>query len=995
MKLPPGHQPGAAFSKPTAYGGFGQKMLEQMGWSKGQGLGKEKSGMKEAIEVKKKEDTLGVGASTPGWKWDWKYWEDAYNVGLQSMKQGGSSQSSSKNKRRKVAASSSSASSSDDDDDDNVEGKSSISRSTSAAELNGTAPRSALESSPQTKSDSDSDSSDEDEEHNARIAAALAVNRDGTAASASAEELKLARRLAKDPWGRFDGAEQQHEAKGEEITPKRKKKKKGGRESIQKQQQDGQQQQEVPAGSRPAPLVVVVDIKGPSTVEAKVYMEAHDAQRQGKRGLGKSSTLKIAGVVSGSKPVPNVDRQPLDSHAPAAAAPAMQDKAEAEGADQRQQHNFSLRHVMGNINARSSNSDEEGGEPPGGDGAEPQQLAAAGAVKQHPPGNRGISKRYPPQAAADKLWGGRLIVSSEDNVFDLADVKSSSICHDSEVPSLFSSHVGDLEGFMSSLTVIDKHKGEGLAQPYFARSYILVKEKAVGQNKTLPALIDDLVRKQKYIRIREQGHPLVVLSVVLKEPDGTLADFKSMAVKLEDDKVHRDRLAVLHYLKPGERPPSAPVKFAGVANTSLALETAASWDPHKAVAKSSLKKSEQFILEQEMDAHHQTRAGGEAPLATPLAALAVAASTAGTATARPPGDDDDDEGYDGWLDEPFVEPVLQGGFGAGMVSNQGAPRSVGFMAEDFVEAEEAASFLASRGLVEGVMPAAPCSDGLQRQPSGAAIHQPSVDLHLLNTSAATTGNMPQGLGGPSSGGGAGPSPTTSTPEQDLQRHDNIVRQDSLPRVTSLPVPAIVQVQAKLREALGQDECALQRVMPTIEGFIKRFETRGLRGLRVHVDKSYIVKHEELATAGGLEGRDVDFPFGAHLLEGILVLTEKTLEDIRNNKLDVIQGSNSPGQLYSAGCILLWDELLPLYSNVQQLEALLKAMHTVQVLYKKQQGKGNSVRLVIVVVPDAVNHMPASDHSRLQGVMRFAATQKFIVIATLSQVLSFLRLLATA
>jgi len=60
MKLPPGHQPGAAFSKPTAYGGFGQKMLEQMGWSKGQGLGKEKSGMKEAIEVKKKEDTLGV-----------------------------------------------------------------------------------------------------------------------------------------------------------------------------------------------------------------------------------------------------------------------------------------------------------------------------------------------------------------------------------------------------------------------------------------------------------------------------------------------------------------------------------------------------------------------------------------------------------------------------------------------------------------------------------------------------------------------------------------------------------------------------------------------------------------------------------------------------------------------------------------------------------------------------------------------------------------------
>lgn len=61
MKLPPGHVPGMAVQhKATAYGGIGQKMLEKMGWEKGQGLGKEKHGMKEAIEVKKKEDTLGV-----------------------------------------------------------------------------------------------------------------------------------------------------------------------------------------------------------------------------------------------------------------------------------------------------------------------------------------------------------------------------------------------------------------------------------------------------------------------------------------------------------------------------------------------------------------------------------------------------------------------------------------------------------------------------------------------------------------------------------------------------------------------------------------------------------------------------------------------------------------------------------------------------------------------------------------------------------------------
>jgi hypothetical protein len=62
MKLPVGYVPGSngAVHKATAYGGFGQKMLEKLGWQKGQGLGKEKQGMREAIEAKKKEDTLGV-----------------------------------------------------------------------------------------------------------------------------------------------------------------------------------------------------------------------------------------------------------------------------------------------------------------------------------------------------------------------------------------------------------------------------------------------------------------------------------------------------------------------------------------------------------------------------------------------------------------------------------------------------------------------------------------------------------------------------------------------------------------------------------------------------------------------------------------------------------------------------------------------------------------------------------------------------------------------
>lgn len=60
MKLPPGYVEGKGVVKPTAYGGYGERMLKSLGWSKGKGLGKEGQGMKEAIEVKQKDDTIGV-----------------------------------------------------------------------------------------------------------------------------------------------------------------------------------------------------------------------------------------------------------------------------------------------------------------------------------------------------------------------------------------------------------------------------------------------------------------------------------------------------------------------------------------------------------------------------------------------------------------------------------------------------------------------------------------------------------------------------------------------------------------------------------------------------------------------------------------------------------------------------------------------------------------------------------------------------------------------
>ena len=66
MKLPPGYVPGSGVHKASGFGGFGERLLRKHGWQKGEGLGKDKSGRAEAIEVKKKEDTVGVRVVTSG-----------------------------------------------------------------------------------------------------------------------------------------------------------------------------------------------------------------------------------------------------------------------------------------------------------------------------------------------------------------------------------------------------------------------------------------------------------------------------------------------------------------------------------------------------------------------------------------------------------------------------------------------------------------------------------------------------------------------------------------------------------------------------------------------------------------------------------------------------------------------------------------------------------------------------------------------------------------
>ena len=150
MKLPPGYVEGQGVVKATAYGGFGERMLKTLGWEKGKGLGKEEQGMKEAIEVKKKEDTVGVGGG-PVVNWNDAWWEDAFNSAVKGVPEHENSSSS----------------------------------------------------------NSDSDSEEDGDDIDGCSLNTIRVNRDGTLASGSAAELKLLEHLAnsdgKVAAGRFGG----------------------------------------------------------------------------------------------------------------------------------------------------------------------------------------------------------------------------------------------------------------------------------------------------------------------------------------------------------------------------------------------------------------------------------------------------------------------------------------------------------------------------------------------------------------------------------------------------------------------------------------------------------------------------------------------------------------------------------------------------------------------------------------------------------------------
>jgi Pin2-interacting protein X1 len=60
---------------------YSKKLMVSMGWKEGSGLGKNQSGVKDCVQVRRRDDGVGLGKKALGgptnWKDDW--WKDAFD----------------------------------------------------------------------------------------------------------------------------------------------------------------------------------------------------------------------------------------------------------------------------------------------------------------------------------------------------------------------------------------------------------------------------------------------------------------------------------------------------------------------------------------------------------------------------------------------------------------------------------------------------------------------------------------------------------------------------------------------------------------------------------------------------------------------------------------------------------------------------------------------------------------------------------------------------
>ena len=103
----------------SRYGGFGARVMREMGWERGRGLGKRQHGRAEAIEVVKREENVGLGATRERYNWEDKWWEERYASAASKIARAiGKGKKSSSSSSPSSSSRGGSDSESDDDSDD-------------------------------------------------------------------------------------------------------------------------------------------------------------------------------------------------------------------------------------------------------------------------------------------------------------------------------------------------------------------------------------------------------------------------------------------------------------------------------------------------------------------------------------------------------------------------------------------------------------------------------------------------------------------------------------------------------------------------------------------------------------------------------------------------------------------------------------------------------------------------------------------------------------
>jgi Pin2-interacting protein X1 len=64
---------------------YGLAILKKMGWTEGKGLGATESGRQECVQVKRRDDGLGLGTETGEFKWNNNWWEAKFNTAIKGL----------------------------------------------------------------------------------------------------------------------------------------------------------------------------------------------------------------------------------------------------------------------------------------------------------------------------------------------------------------------------------------------------------------------------------------------------------------------------------------------------------------------------------------------------------------------------------------------------------------------------------------------------------------------------------------------------------------------------------------------------------------------------------------------------------------------------------------------------------------------------------------------------------------------------------------------